>query len=562
MEIRDNLNRKKVPDRKYLLFGLPVVVAAVAGGVLIWRMGMTRQPETSVYMDTEVTYGSLAVGITESGNVEVGTTTQEFSLDISAYTAAPQPEAAGFSQVVRGGMPDEATRSFWNGSQAGQSSSADSRNLSVEEVYVSVGEEIAGGDPIYRLSEASVERIREELEADVTDAELDLKQIRTQVKQSNLSAAQAYETDTVYGAAAELEYEETIAELTERYTQASGQFQTAQEDLKELVQELYELEDMLAESVHLYDEAAYLVTYIDKEDDPYGYASALQLRTAAEKTKEADEDALRNKQEEIEDKREEITRLQEAFTRAEKELRSGMVSAQARYKIRCLRYQNADELYQVALQLGQQDMEEAEDAYTEAQEKLQEFDSRIQHQDVLSTSSGVVTEIGLSRGDSVGRGVTLLTLRDYDKVRITVTIEDEDIDKITVGDTVNISIAAFPEKLYKGTVEEIGDAQVNTYSSTITYEVTVTVDGDVSGIYTGMTGEVTFVTKETRQVTYVQNRAIQKDGARSFVYMRDEEGNVTERDVVTGFSDGVNVEILEGLSKGDIVLIESRVSGD
>ena len=32
------------------------------------------------------------------------------------------------------------------------------------------------------------------------------------------------------------------------------------------------------------------------------------------------------------------------------------------------------------------------------------------------------------------------------------------------------------------------------------------------------------------------------------------------KEVTTGFSDGVNVEIIEGLSEGDVVLIESKVS--
>ena len=41
--------------------------------------------------------------------------------------------------------------------------------------------------------------------------------------------------------------------------------------------------------------------------------------------------------------------------------------------------------------------------------------------------------------------------------------------------------------------------------------------------------------------------------------MRDDSGKVIEKEVTTGFSDGVNVEIIEGLSEGDVVLIESKV---
>jgi HlyD family secretion protein len=71
---------------------------------------------------------------------------------------------------------------------------------------------------------------------------------------------------------------------------------------------------------------------------------------------------------------------------------------------------------------------------------------------------------------------------------------------------------------------------------------------------------VTLVTKEEREVVYVSNRAIFREGTRSYVKVRNENQEIVERDVETGFSDGVNVEIVEGLSEGDVVLIESKVS--
>ena len=61
-------------------------------------------------------------------------------------------------------------------------------------------------------------------------------------------------------------------------------------------------------------------------------------------------------------------------------------------------------------------------------------------------------------------------------------------------------------------------------------------------------------------VTYVSNRAVYRENGKSYVHMRDENGNVVSVEVVTGFSDGSYVEIIEGLSEGDTVLIESGVS--
>ena len=108
-------------------------------------------------------------------------------------------------------------------------------------------------------------------------------------------------------------------------------------------------------------------------------------------------------------------------------------------------------------------------------------------------------------------------------------------------------------------ITEVSDAEYDSSLGAVYYTVTVTVQGDVSGLYEGMTGDVTFVTKEMRQVCYVSNRAVFREGTKSFVKVRDEGGNIVKQEVTTGFSDGINVEIITGLSEGDIVLIESKV---
>ena len=110
-----------------------------------------------------------------------------------------------------------------------------------------------------------------------------------------------------------------------------------------------------------------------------------------------------------------------------------------------------------------------------------------------------------------------------------------------------------------GRITDVSDAEYDSSSKTVSYTVTVTVQGEVSGLYAGMTGDVTFVTKEMKQVCYVSNRAVFREGTRSYVKVQDDKGNVVKQEVTTGFSDGINVEITAGLSEGDTVLIESKV---
>ena len=44
--------------------------------------------------------------------------------------------------------------------------------------------------------------------------------------------------------------------------------------------------------------------------------------------------------------------------------------------------------------------------------------------------------------------------------------------------------------------------------------------------------------------------------------VKDSDGTIEKKEVTTGFYDGVNVEITEGLSEGETVLIESQVTGE
>ena len=75
-----------------------------------------------------------------------------------------------------------------------------------------------------------------------------------------------------------------------------------------------------------------------------------------------------------------------------------------------------------------------------------------------------------------------------------------------------------------------------------------------------MSAQVTFITKETETVVYVSNRAVSRENGKSYVKKKEADGSITIQEVMTGFSDGINVEIKEGLSEGDTVLIESKVS--
>ena len=74
-----------------------------------------------------------------------------------------------------------------------------------------------------------------------------------------------------------------------------------------------------------------------------------------------------------------------------------------------------------------------------------------------------------------------------------------------------------------------------------------------------MSAEVTLIRWQVKDALYLNEKCVTNVGGRATVLVRDAGGNVVEQEVKTGFCDGRNVEILEGLSAGDTVLMESRV---
>ena len=132
------------------------------------------------------------------------------------------------------------------------------------------------------------------------------------------------------------------------------------------------------------------------------------------------------------------------------------------------------------------------------------------------------------------------------------------MEDISLGSEANISFTAYPEEIFRAQVTEISDASTDS-DGNVLYDVTVTLEGDVSKFFQGMTGDITFVTKQSEETLYIYRRAVITENEKSYVKVRDEEGNTVKKEISTGFSDGIYIQVVEGLSEGDIVLIESRV---
>lgn len=298
----------------------------------------------------------------------------------------------------------------------------------------------------------------------------------------------------------------------------------------------------------------------DKWENPGTYTYVFNLARTAQSNVDSLKQRVGQLEQNIEQAEANVATAMKDSQAAARDLAQGRLSAEETLALRKLAYSTAQETYDLALAYLEENVREQESIYQEAQEKWEEFSAHISGTSVCSQYNGIITGIELSPGDSIGTGTVLVSLYDMDEVTMTVTVDEADMTDIAVGSEANVSFTAYPDTVFKAEVTEIADAQINA-SGNVTYDVTATLEGDVSGLFQGMTGELTFVTDQISEVLYVSRRAVITEGEDSYVKVRDENGNVEIRKVTIGFTDGVNVEIVEGLSEGETVLIESKVSG-
>lgn len=533
---------------------IAVLGIAVTTGVLIWKNGQTGEV---TYRETTVEYGDLTVGITEDSTVNIGTVSQTFDLDISALVSSDSSSSSSTSQNDSMGGMGMQMFSF-----GGDTYTSQSQEMVIDSVHITVGQEIQAGDVLYTLTEDSVEEIRTQLEEDVEDTLADYQALTVEQQQSYLTAKQGYDTYVTNGSLAELTYNKELQDLQDKVDEAADTLEEKQNQVNENLEKLVELqEELTSAKKDLKDaEAAVSENHDNRYNDPYYYTVYLNTRDMAQTIVDEIEEDIESLTDENETLLTEIGEATRSWNEACRNLESEKLTAQQTLETDQYYASVSSEWYSIQTTSLDNEKQSAYASYESAVKKLDEFNSYIVGNDVIAEYSGVVTEVPLEEGDGVTRNTSLVTLYDASDVTMEITVSEDDYKAIDQDGEVNITYTAYPDVVYNGVISEVSDAAYDSSSGEVYYTITVTVQGDVSGLYEGMTGDVTCVTKETKEVTYVSNRAIFRDGTRSYVKVQDENGNIVEKDVTTGFSDGVNVEITEGLSQGDTVLIESKVS--
>lgn len=187
-----------------------------------------------------------------------------------------------------------------------------------------------------------------------------------------------------------------------------------------------------------------------------------------------------------------------------------------------------------------------------AQEKLTRLQTLAQNPTIYAQLDGIVTALNYKVGDTVVDGKPVCIVGELDEITMTVPVGAADIGSVSVGQKVNIYVDAYAEQKFTGTVKE----RLLVANENGEYPVTISIDPGEQMLLPGMKAYATIILKEKMDVLTLSNKAITLENGQQYVLVRDENGELMQKQIITGFSDGRVSEILDGLSENEVVVVQ------
>ena len=225
------------------------------------------------------------------------------------------------------------------------------------------------------------------------------------------------------------------------------------------------------------------------------------------------------------------------------------------------------EAVELAYNQGKQDLKNAQNNY-QIIKKGSSGSGASANTNIIAQMSGTILEIPVKEGDQViqsnnfNAGTTIASIADMSKMIFEGKVDESEVGKLLKNTKIEISLGAIENKKFpavlnfiapKGT-EEAGAVQFK-------IKADVSLD-DEYFIRAGYSANAEIVLERKDSVLSIKESLLQFDRKteKPFVEIKNVEGKFDKKDVKLGTSDGVNVEILEGVTKEDEIKIWNKTS--
>ncbi|NHQ87215.1 macrolide transporter subunit MacA [Iodobacter sp. HSC-16F04] len=184
--------------------------------------------------------------------------------------------------------------------------------------------------------------------------------------------------------------------------------------------------------------------------------------------------------------------------------------------------------------------------------------TRLGYTRILAPIDGEVAAITTLEGQTViaaQQAPNLLTLANLDTITVKAQISEADVMKVRAGQTVYFTTLGQPDKRYYGKLRAIQPTPEKV-NNAIFYNALFEVPNPVHALRQDMTAQVAIVLDHAKSVLTIPAIALgvkAKDG-RYTVRVVGADGIAVDKQIKTGLNNNVQVQVLDGLKEGDLVV--------
>jgi len=223
----------------------------------------------------------------------------------------------------------------------------------------------------------------------------------------------------------------------------------------------------------------------------------------------------------------------------------------------------SQELYddtRTAYELAKNSLERAESELAVVEERLTKTEVRAPFDCTVLTRPVSVGQ-AVSGSGGVSGGTEVLTIADLSSLVINAHVNQADVPRLHVGQKVEVTVEAVPGLVVTGIVERVAP-QATIRNNIKGFATRILLRNVDPRIRPGMTANIRIPVASASNVTAVPLPAVfternsETGRYERFVFVRRPDGSVEKREVKVGVSDFFYAEIQEGLSPGEVVMLE------
>ena len=195
---------------------------------------------------------------------------------------------------------------------------------------------------------------------------------------------------------------------------------------------------------------------------------------------------------------------------------------------------------------------------------LEELNVRLSYTEIYSPINGIVTQVTAEEGETLVSGLqvgNLITVLNPELLELWIYVDETDISKVSVGQSVEYTVDTYPEKTFIGKIDRI-NISPDIFENIVYYRAIVNIDNKTAEfLKPEMTTQCKIIIASKKDVLVVPNEALKWKDGHYIVYkiINDETNLVEEVPIKMGERGDVTTEVIEGLKEGDKVAVEVKL---